>query len=73
MELIDRPREVRMFCGGLPQKPRGELGYSLMFSVEGLTNEYCGEAVALRDGRIVRYDQIAETWPMVAAATPGDG
>lgn len=60
MELIDRPREVRMFCGGLPQKPRGELGYSLMFSVEGLTNEYCGEAVALREGHIVRIPTLSE-------------
>jgi lysine 6-dehydrogenase len=61
MGLIDRPREVRMFCGGLPQNPRGELRYSLLFSIEGLTTEYNGLAMVLRDGKIARVPALHET------------
>ena len=60
MGLLDRPREVRMFCGGLPASPRGELKYSLLFSIEGVTTEYCGEAIVLRDGRLTRVPALAE-------------
>jgi lysine 6-dehydrogenase len=42
---------VRLRCGGLPQRPRGPLGYQLTFSIAGLTNEYLGEAEVLRSGR----------------------
>jgi len=37
-------------CGGLPQSPKGPLDYMLVFSVEGLTNEYTGDAEVLREG-----------------------
>jgi lysine 6-dehydrogenase len=48
---FDRPTDVRIFCGGLPQTPKGPLGYKLVFSLEGLTNEYTGDAVVIRNGR----------------------
>jgi lysine 6-dehydrogenase len=51
MTKFDRPTDVRIFCGGLPQQPKGPLGYKLVFSLEGLTNEYTGEAVLIRAGR----------------------
>lgn len=53
MTKFDRATDVRIFCGGLPQVPRGPLGYKLVFSLEGLTNEYTGEAVIIRGGRRV--------------------
>lgn len=28
---MDRPRHVRIWCGGLPQRPRGPSGYRLFF------------------------------------------
>jgi lysine 6-dehydrogenase len=43
-----------MRVGGLPQVPTGPLGYALVFSIHGLINEYCGEAVILEDGEIAR-------------------
>ncbi len=53
-------RHVRIRCGGLPATPRGPLGYSLLFSIEGLTNEYTGEAVVLRGGRLRRFEAFTE-------------
>ncbi|MHC4952260.1 MAG: saccharopine dehydrogenase family protein [Planctomycetota bacterium] len=53
-------QHVHIRCGGLPLEPQGPLGYSLLFSIEGLTNEYRGEAVVVRDGRIQRFEAFTE-------------
>ena len=56
-------RHVRIRCGGLPVHPKGPLGYSLLFSIEGLTNEYTGEAVVLREGEIRHLEAFTEVEP----------
>jgi lysine 6-dehydrogenase len=57
---VEGARHVRMYCGGLPVPPRGPLGYSILFSIAGLTNEYMGEAVVLRGGKIRRIEAFTE-------------
>ena len=51
MNVMDRVDELHLRCGGLPQKPKGPLGYKLVFSVEGLINEYFGTAYIIRKGK----------------------
>lgn len=60
MSKMERPREVRIWCGGLPQRPRPPLGYKLVFSIEGLTNEYFGKAYILREGRVQEVETFTE-------------
>jgi lysine 6-dehydrogenase len=60
MELLDRPREVRLYDGGLPQDPRDPWRYQLTFHVNGLTNEYDGDATFIRDGKLVRVPTFTE-------------
>lgn len=57
---LERCDDVQMRVGGLPQKPRPPLDYMLVFSMEGLTNEYFGKAVFLRDGQRVEVDTFDE-------------
>lgn len=57
---MERPREVHIRCGGLPQRPLPPLGYKLVFSIEGLTNEYLERAYLLRGGRIVEVESLTE-------------
>ena len=52
MSLLDQPREVYIWDGGLPQDPKPPWNYLLTFNVGGLTNEYYGNACFLREGRI---------------------
>ncbi len=52
IEYLDRTESVKIRVGGLQQEPRPPLNYSLIFSVEGLINEYIEPCVALRDGKI---------------------
>ena len=54
------PREVRIWDGGLPKDPPEPWGYQCSFHINGLTNEYDGQAVFLRDGKITRVDTFTE-------------
>lgn len=61
--FLDRLHEVdsiRLFCGGLPQHPKPPFHYSLRFSIEGLVGEYMDEAIAIRNGQVVRLETLTE-------------
>jgi lysine 6-dehydrogenase len=46
--------------GGLPQAPRPPLNYQIVFSVEGLINEYVEKVTVIRDGEIMLVDPMAD-------------
>jgi lysine 6-dehydrogenase len=46
--------------GGLPQTPRPPLDYQIVFSVEGLINEYVERARVIREGRILEVESMTE-------------
>lgn len=52
--------EIHIRVGGLPQNPKPPLDYQLVFSVEGLINEYIEPARVIRDGKIVTVDSMTE-------------
>jgi lysine 6-dehydrogenase len=54
------PREVRIWDGGLPVDPPEPWGYEASFHINGLTNEYSGQAVFLRDGKITLVETFTE-------------
>lgn len=60
VELLDEADEVRMWDGGLPQRPRLPFNYLLTFNIAGLTNEYAEPAVFLRDGRLTVMEPMSE-------------
>lgn len=57
---FDRLDEIHIRVGGLPQNPRPPLDYQLVFSVEGLINEYVEVARVIRDGRIETVESMTE-------------
>jgi lysine 6-dehydrogenase len=59
-DRLDRCRRISMRCGGLPQKPRPPLDYKLVFHIGGLTNEYFGKALVIRDSKVARIDTFSE-------------
>lgn len=52
--------EVHIRVGGLPQNPKPPLDYQLVFSVEGLINEYVETARVIRNGRITDVESMTE-------------
>jgi lysine 6-dehydrogenase len=57
---FDAVDEVHIRVGGLPQDPQPPLDYQLVFSVEGLINEYIEVARVIRDGKIIEVESMTE-------------
>ena len=51
---------IHIRVGGLPQNPQPPLDYQIVFSVEGLINEYVERARVIRGGEIVEVDSMVE-------------
>lgn len=51
---------IHIRVGGLPLNPRPPLNYQIIFSVEGLINEYTERARVIRDGHVVEVDSMTE-------------
>lgn len=51
---------LKIYVGGLPQSPKPPFNYQLVFSVEGLINEYCEPAKILRDGNMITIEPLTE-------------
>jgi lysine 6-dehydrogenase len=60
MSQMLQPQHVRIFVGGLPCDPRPPFDYLLTFHVAGLSNEYAGHAIYLRNGEIAEVPVFSE-------------
>ena len=58
--LGGRADALRLYVGGLPEKPMPPFHYQLVFSVEGLINEYVEPARILRKGKPVTIEPLTE-------------
>ncbi|HEX8492338.1 MAG TPA: saccharopine dehydrogenase C-terminal domain-containing protein [Pyrinomonadaceae bacterium] len=57
---FERLDEIHIRVGGLPQSPEPPLDYQIVFSVEGLINEYVERARVIRRGEIIEVDSMTE-------------
>ena len=57
---FDQLDELHIRVGGLPQDPQPPLDYQLVFSVEGLINEYIEVARVIRNGEISEIPSMTE-------------
>lgn len=67
---LPETQEISVFCGGLPQDPEPPFDYHLVFSMDGLLNEYAGHGDVLRNGEKI---QVAALDEVVPVAFPGLG
>lgn len=59
-QRFDEIVEIHIRVGGLPQNPKPPLNYQLVFSVEGLINEYVETARVIRGGEIAEIESMTE-------------
>jgi lysine 6-dehydrogenase len=55
-----RANALKIYVGGLPQHPKPPFNYQLVFSVEGLINEYVEPARILRKGKLTTIEPLTE-------------
>lgn len=56
---FDTIESIHLRVGGLPQHPRPPLYYQIVFSVEGLINEYVEKAAVIQDGELRYIDPMS--------------
>ena len=56
--LLDLLEDVRIYVGGLPEKPIGPLKYVITWSVDDLIDEYLRKARIIKDYNIVYLDPL---------------
>lgn len=57
---FDTLDSIHLRVGGLPQHPRPPLYYQIVFSVEGLINEYVEKATIISDGTLKQVDPMSD-------------
>ncbi len=55
---FDAVDEIKLRVGGLPQHPQPPLNYQLVFSAEGLLNEYTEPAEVIRNGNTISVNSL---------------
>jgi lysine 6-dehydrogenase len=58
--LGGRADALKLYVGGLPERPVPPFHYQLVFSVEGLINEYVEPARILRKGKLLTIEPLTE-------------
>ncbi|MEW6509759.1 MAG: saccharopine dehydrogenase C-terminal domain-containing protein [Bacteroidota bacterium] len=56
---FDALDSIHLRVGGLPQHPRPPLMYQIVFSVDGLINEYVEQAAVIQDGELKYIDPMS--------------
>ncbi|MCC7528768.1 MAG: saccharopine dehydrogenase NADP-binding domain-containing protein [Candidatus Melainabacteria bacterium] len=59
-DSLDELYEIRIRVGGLPVESENFLGYSHVFALEGLINEYAEAVTLIRDGRLMQVPPLSE-------------
>jgi lysine 6-dehydrogenase len=78
-KLNGRADALKLYVGGLPENPKPPFHYQLVFSVEGLINEFVEPARVLRKGKLTIIEPLTEPEefhiegfpPLVAFQTSG--
>ena len=60
VEQLDKIDSVKHRVGGLPQNPKSPFNYQIVFSPNGLINEYVEPAIVLDHGKIIKKKSMTE-------------
>jgi len=57
---LDEVEEIHIRDGGIPQEPKPPLGYTILFSPQGLIKEYAEKSIIIRKGELVEVEPMTE-------------
>jgi lysine 6-dehydrogenase len=64
LRRLDVAETVKIYVGGLPQKPEPPLNYQIVYSLEGALDYYTTPSWILRGGKPVQVDALSEVEPV---------
>ncbi len=65
IERCETVSSVKIFVGGLPQKPEPPLNYQVVYSLEGVLDYYTTLSWVIRDGKRYQVKALSEREPVV--------
>ena len=68
---MDSVERVRIYVGGLPQKPEPPLNYMVVYSLEGTLDYYTSLSWIIRDGKRMQVKALSEREPVEFPAPVG--
>jgi lysine 6-dehydrogenase len=72
IDRLDEVKAVRIFVGGLPQKPEPPLNYQIVYSLEGVLDYYTTLSWVVRDGKPMQVKALSERVPVKFPAPVGE-
>lgn len=72
IDELDRTEAVRIYVGGLPQKPEPPLNYQVVYSLEGVLDYYTTKSQIVRDGRLQEIEALSEVETIAFDAPLGE-
>ena len=57
---LDQTEQVKVYVGGLPQRPEPPLNYQIVYSLEGALDYYTTPSWVLRGGKPIQVDALSE-------------
>jgi len=64
IDQLDEVKSVRIYVGGLPQKPEPPLNYQIVYSIEGVLDYYTTLSWIVRNGRRTQVKALSEIEPV---------
>jgi lysine 6-dehydrogenase len=64
IDQLDETKSVKIFVGGLPQKPEPPLNYMLVYSLEGALDYYTTLSWVVRNGKRTQVKALSEREPV---------
>jgi lysine 6-dehydrogenase len=71
IDRLDTVDAVRLYVGGLPQRPEPPLNYQVVYSLEGVLDYYTTKSWVLRNGRPTTVTALSEVEPVEFPAPIG--
>ena len=71
IDRLNEVKAVRIFVGGLPQKPEPPLNYQIVYSLEGVLDYYTTLSWVVRDGKPLQVKALSERVPVEFPAPVG--
>ncbi|MFP3947637.1 MAG: saccharopine dehydrogenase family protein [Longimicrobiales bacterium] len=59
IDSLDETEAVRIWVGGIPRHPKPPLNYGVVFSLEGVLNNYSTDALVLEEGELKRVPALS--------------
>jgi lysine 6-dehydrogenase len=78
---LDKAEKVKIYVGGLPQKPEPPVNYMVVYSLEGCLDYYTSKSWVIRNGKRAQVEALSELeevefpapWGMLEAFHTGGG